>query len=377
MEGNRFITSRNDMQGHLLINFLIRSGLFYFILMLAIAVPSAVSAAHIESIKSVPVPADNPQTPEKIELGRKLFFDRRLSGDGTMSCVTCHDPGTGYTDGLAISLSYPTTKNWRNSPSLINVAYNTSLFWDGRAHSLEQQALFPMMSAFEMNQNLDYLEEELKGVPEYVEAFNQVFGGEINRERIAQALASFQRTIISNNAPVDRSLDGNENALTPEQKKGYEIFTGKGKCAECHSGANFTDNKFYNLGVPENPALVNDPRVAATMRFTAKVSGYEEYRSLTEDPGRYLVTKDKKDWKAFKTPGLRELALTAPYMHNGVFATMDEVIEFFNKGGGDDKNKSRLLAPLGLTDEERQSLKAFLLEALKGDLTVVKMPDVP
>jgi cytochrome c peroxidase len=325
----------------------------------------------------VPVPQNNPQTPEKIELGRKLFFDRRLSGDGTMSCVTCHDPETGFSDGLAISLNYPTTKNWRNSPTLINIAYNESLFWDGRAKSLEEQALFPMMSAFEMNQNLDYLEEELKGVPEYVEAFRKIFDGEITRERIAMALAAFQRTIISNNAPIDKYLDGDKKALISEQKRGYDIFTGKGKCAECHSGANFTDNKFYNLGVPENPELVNDPRVAATVRFTAKVSGYREYRSLTEDPGRYLVTKDQKDWKAFKTSGLRELALTAPYMHNGVFGTIDEVIEFFNKGGGNDKNKSPLLAPLNLTNEEKHALKAFLLDALKGKVTIVKMPVVP
>jgi len=129
--------------------------------------------------------------------------------------------------------------------------------------------------------------------------------------------------------------------------------------------------------VPENPELVNDPRVAATVRFTAKVSGYKEYRSLTEDPGRYLVTKDKKDWKAFKSTGLRELALTAPYMHNGVFETIDDVVEFLNKGGGDDKNKSPLLAPLNLTNEEKQALKAFLLESLKGEVTIVKMPDMP
>lgn len=374
----RFRTSRNDIQGHLRMNFLIRRGLFYFILPLVFfMIPLLAQAAHLESLKTPPVPADNPQTPEKIELGRMLFFDRRLSGDGTMSCVTCHDPGTGYSDGLPISLNYPTTKNWRNSPTLINIAYNESLFWDGRAKSLEVQALFPMMSAFEMNQNLDYLEEELKGVPEYVDAFQKVFGGEINRQRIAMALASFQRTIISRNAPIDRYLDGDKKALTPEQKKGYEIFTGKGKCTECHSGANFTDNKFYNLGVPENPELVNDPRVTATMRFTAKVSGYKEYRSLTEDPGRYLVTKDQKDWKAFKTSSLRELALTAPYMHNGIYGTIDEIIEFFNKGGGDDKNKSLLLKPLNLTDKEKKALKAFLLEALKGEVTVVKMPDVP
>ena len=359
---------------------MIKNKLYVWYLALIIcftALPLFAAASHLESLKAVPVPGNNPQTPEKIELGRKLFFDRRLSGDGTMSCITCHDPETGYSDGLAISLNYPTTKNWRNSPTLINIAYNESLFWDGRAKSLEEQALFPMMSAFEMNQNLDYLEEELKGVPEYVDAFQRVFSGEINRERIAMALASFQRTLISRNAPVDRYLDGDKKALTPEQKRGYEIFTGKGKCTECHSGANFTDNKFYNLGVPENPELVNDPRVAATVRFTAKVSGYKEYRSLTEDPGRYLVTKDKKDWKAFKTTGLRELALTAPYMHNGVFDTIDDVVEFLNKGGGDDKNKSPLLAPLNLTNEEKQALKAFLLEALKGEVTIVKMPDMP
>lgn len=335
------------------------------------------SAAHLESLKTPPVPADNQQTPEKIELGKKLFFDRRLSGDGTMSCVTCHDPDTGYSDRLAISLSYPTTKNWRNSPSLINAAYNDPLFWDGRAKSLEEQALFPMMSAFEMNQNLDFLEEELKGVPEYVDAFQKVFGGEITRQRIAMALASFERTIVSRNSPLDKYLDGDSTALTAEQKKGYEIFTGKGKCTQCHNGANFTDNKFYNIGVPDNPVLINDPGVTATMRFTAKVSGYKEYRSLTEDPGRYLVTKDNKDWKAFKTPGLRELALTYPYMHNGVFETIDDVIEFFNKGGGDDKNKTPLLAPLNLSDAEKLALKAFLLEALKGDVTAVKMPAVP
>lgn len=346
------------------------------ICLLTILITTA-SAAHLESLKSVPVPKDNPQTPEKIDLGKKLFFDRRLSGDGTMSCVTCHDPETGYSDRLAISLNYPTTKNWRNSPTLINIAYNNPLFWDGRAKSLEEQALFPMMSAFEMNQNLDFLEEELKGVPEYVDAFQKVFGGEITRQRVAMALASFERTIVSRNAPLDKFLDGDNNALTPEQKKGYEIFTGKGKCIQCHTGANFTDNKFYNIGVPENPVLINDPRVTATMRFTAKVSGYKEYRSLTEDPGRYLVTKDKKDWKAFKTPGLRELALTYPYMHNGVFETVDDVIEFFNTGGGDDKNKTPLLAPLNLSDVEKHALKAFLLEALKGDVTVVKMPDVP
>ena len=334
-------------------------------------------AENIEPIPPLPGFPENPMTPEKIELGKKLFFDRRLSGDGTMSCAVCHNPDTGYSDGLAISLSYPTTKNWRNSPTLINIGYNSIFFMDGRAKTLEEQSLFPIMSNFEMNQNLDFLEEELKEVPEYVETFRKVFGGEINRERIAMAIAAFQRTIISKGAPVDGYLKGDSNALTQEQKKGYEIFTGKGRCVKCHNGPNLTDNRFYNLGVPEDEEVTNDPRVAVTRRFTAKVSGYKAYRTLNEDPGRYLVTKDRKDWKAFKTPTLREIALTGPYMHNGIFDTIDEVIEFFDKGGGHDQNRTPELKALKLNDDEKAALKAFLIEALSGDLEKVKIPEVP
>src|SRR4030066_1356713 len=148
-------------------------------------------AGHLEPFKSVPVPEYNPQTAEKIELGKKLFFDRRLSGDGTMSCATCHNPEQAFTDGLDIALSYPTTKNWRNSPTLINVAFFKYLFHDGRVKTLEDQALFPMMSAFEMNKNLDYVEEQIRVVPQYVEAFKKVFGGDVSRERIAMAIAAF------------------------------------------------------------------------------------------------------------------------------------------------------------------------------------------
>jgi len=334
-------------------------------------------AEEIGPLPPLPVFPENPVTPAKVELGRKLFFDRRLSGDGTMACATCHNPETGYSDALPISLSYPTTKNWRNSPAVINLAYNNVFFWDGRAATLEEQALFPMMSAFEMNQNLDFVEEELKEVPEYVRAFMDVFGGEITRERIGMALASFQRSIVSKNAPVDKYLNGDKGALTGEQRKGYDIFTGKGKCTACHNGPNLTDNKFYNIGVPDDPAVVNDPRVSATRRFTAKVSGFKGYRTLMEDPGRYLVTKEQSDWKAFKTPSLREVAATAPYMHNGIFGTLSDTIEFFNRGGGDDPNKTPVLKPLHLTDEEKNALEAFLKQGLSGDLVRVTMPEVP
>lgn len=331
-------------------------------------------AGKLEPVTTVPAPADNPQTAEKVELGKQLFFDRRLSGDGTMSCSTCHDPEKGYSDDLAISLSYPTTRNWRNSPTLINVGFQKFLFHDGRARTLEEQALFPMMSAFEMNQNLDFIEEELRSVPEYVDAFRKVFGGDVTRERIAMALSAFQRTLISLNSPLDRFLSGGKKALSREAKKGYDVFMGKGRCAECHDGANLADDKFYALNVPENEEQEKDPRVAATRRFVAKVSHYDDYLNLKEDPGRYLVTKDKKDWKAFRTPTLREIAKTGPYMHNGIFATLDEVIEFFNQGGG---KGNAILKPLKLTSKEKAALKTFMTEALAGEEVPFKYPKVP
>ncbi|HTF99820.1 MAG TPA: cytochrome c peroxidase [Nitrospirota bacterium] len=332
-------------------------------------------AEPLAPLGSIPVPASNPQTPGKIELGKKLFFDRRLSGDGTMSCASCHDPEQAFTDGLEISLSYPTTRNWRNAPTLMNVAYQKSLFHDGRAASLEEQALFPMMSAFEMNLNLDFLEEKLRSVPEYVDAFQKVFGdADITRTRVAMAIASFERTLISVSAPLDRFLQGDQHALSAEAKKGYQLFIGTAGCIRCHYGANLSDDQFHALNIPENREQEKDPRVAATRRFVAKVNRYADFRTLDEDPGRYLITKDKKDWKAFKTPTLREISWTAPYMHNGIMATLDDVIDFFDKGGGEG---NAALKRLNLTREEKHALKTFLVEALSGSKSSFSYPKVP
>jgi len=349
---------------------------FSMFFLLLFFMPSSLEAGHLEPFKHTsPFPRSNPQTPEKIELGRMLFFDRRLSGDGTMSCATCHIPEMGFSDGLAISLNYPTTRNWRNSPTLINVAFSRYLFHDGRAETLEDQALFPMMSAFEMNQNLDFVEEEIRSVPEYLERFRNAFGtDDITRERIAMAIAAFERTIISRNAPLDIYLDGDREALSPEASRGYEIFMSKGKCIECHYGLNLIDDKFHALYVPENPDLEADPRVAATRRFVAKVYHYEDFRNLKEDPGRYLITKDEKDWRAFKTPTLRDIAKTGPYMHNGIFKTLDEVIDFFDQGGGPGNSA---LQQLHLTEAEKHALKAFMVEALSGDDIVMHPPKLP
>jgi cytochrome c peroxidase len=337
-------------------------------------VPHATMAGHLEPFKLVPVSDVNPQTPDKIELGKKLFFDRRLSGDGTMSCATCHIPDLAFTDGQEISFSYPTTKNWRNAPTLINVAFFRNLFHDGRVTSLEDQALFPVMSSFEMNLNLDYLEEKLRVVQEYVDAFRKIFGGAITRERVAMAIASFERTLVSVNAPIDRYLKGDKSALSADAIKGYEIFIGKGKCIECHYGVNLSDDKFHALHIQENPDHQKDPKITATRRFVAKVYHYEDYANLSEDPGRYLITKDIKDWKAFRTPTLREVAKTAPYMHNGILATLDEVIDFFGSGGG---QGNTTIKPINLNTEEKKYLKVFLVEALSGEDLKLTYPVIP
>lgn len=274
-----FIIGKNNLrESPMLPRLIVLTGISLFVITFNTAV-----AGNFEPFVSVPVPEQNPQTSDKIELGKMLFFDRRLSGDGTMNCATCHDPEKAFTDGLDISLSYPTTKNWRNSPTLVNVAFQKYLFYDGRALSLEDQALFPMMSAFEMNRNLDFLEEVIRSVPEYVNAFKKVFNGEPTRERIAMAIASFERTIISVNTPLDRYLKGDKNALSDDAKKGLVIFMGKGRCGECHYGVNLCDDKFHALGVPENPEHLSDPQIAVTRRFVAKINRYEEYRTLAED----------------------------------------------------------------------------------------------
>ena len=294
-----------------------------------------------------------------------------------MSCATCHAPESGFADALPISLSYPTTRNWRNSPGLVNVAWRKTLFRDGRASSLEEQALFPMMSPFEMNRNPDYLEEVLKTVPSYVEAFRSVFGGEITRQRVAMAIAAFERTLLSRDTPLDRHLRGDPGALSARQRAGLDLFLGKAGCAACHNGPNLEDGKFHRLGVPEDPRAKDDPRVLATARFVGKVSGFAAYHTLTEDPGRFLVTRAPEDRKAFATPPLREVASTAPYMHNGALATLEDVIDFYDRGGGDDPKKSPLLRPLGLSKEEKGALREFLAAGLSGKMPEVRPPSIP
>jgi cytochrome c peroxidase len=327
---------------------------------------------EIGPLPPLPVPEDNPMTPEKVELGKRLFFDPNLSGDGSLACASCHLPDQGWTTNTPLSPSYPTNMERRNSQTLINVAYNKALVWDGRAGALEKQALGPIQNPLHMNQNLDLLIERLKAMPVYEKGFQQVFGTSVTPEGIGKALAAFERTLVTHNAPFDRYVTGDWQAMSDGALRGMELFKGKARCILCHNGPNFTDSQFHNLGVPAAP-LLSHPLVQAAIRFDAKRMNVPEYQSVREDLGRYLVTKEEKDKRAFKTPTLRNVLQREPYMHNGVFHSPEEVVEFYDAGGGAVAGKSPLIQPLGLTAQEKRDLLAFL-QALTGELPTVTLP---
>lgn len=325
-----------------------------------------------------PEPKDNPTTPEKVELGKLLYFDPRLSGDGSTSCATCHSPSHAWGKRQVFSPAYPGNKHFRNSPTILNVAYNRKMFWDGRTEGLEEQAKKPIASPFEMNMNYDLLVERLKKIPKYVELFKKAFPKDkdpITLENIVKAIAAFERTIVCSDSPFDLYMRGNKDAMTPLQVEGMKLFVGKAGCVKCHNGANFTDEKLHITGVPKNP-LEDDPLVQVTRNFVIRQAGLDSSK-IDEDPGAYISTKKRKYKGAFKTPSLRNVALTPPYMHNGVFKTLDEVIEFYNKGGGNVPNKDPVLKPLNLSEKEKKALKAFLQALTCKNIPQVEEPELP
>ena len=253
----------------------------------------------------VPFPTDNEPNTARVELGKMLFFDPRLSGDGNMTCASCHNPLFGWSDGLGTAKGFKSKVLGRASPTVINTAFNPIQMWDGRKKTLEDQATGPMLSSDEMNINMTDAVGFLKSTPGYVKEFNNAYPGEaISDKTIAKAIASFERTVISNNSPFDRWIKGDKKAMTAEQVKGFELFVNpnKGNCEVCHSGANFTDNGFHNVGLAsfgnENP-----------------------------DVGRYAIKPIKSMQGAFKTPTLRDIDLTAPYFHDGSATTLDEAVQ--------------------------------------------------
>jgi cytochrome c peroxidase len=343
--------------------------------------------APLAPLGDPPIPLDNKQTEAKVELGKILFWDPRLGGDASTACVTCHEPDQGWAFGDSLSRGYPGTVHWRNSQSVINSAYLGQLFWAGAAASLEKQAPSAAKGAVAGNGENDVMETRLAFIPEYRKRFNEVFGTEWPLIGDAwKAIAAFERTLIVNDTPVDKYLAGDKSALTEEQVAGMELFNGKAGCIQCHNGAQATDENYYNLGVPPAERWEEDGLAQVTFRYELYAKGVTQdmYRELKDDPGLYFRTKEKADMGKFRTPPLRYTLYTAPYMHNGAFWDLEEVVQFYNAGGGENdftdgtmaSTKTSKLKPLGLTDEEVSQLVAFL-EGFSGEELRVEPPVLP
>lgn len=300
------------------------------------------------------VPQENPMTAAKIELGRQLYFDKRLSVDDTVSCATCHDPKKGFADTEKVGIGIQGKLGNRNSPTSLNAALYDLQFWDGRAPSLEEQAKGPIVNPVEMGMpSLDTLAEKLKKIPEYQKAFGEVFEGKMTADNIVKAIAAYERTLLAGDSPFDRYLYGKEeNAISPAAKRGLEVFREKGRCVTCHeilsSYALFTDNKFHNVGVG-----MDKP---------------------SPDLGRFLATKEDKDVGAFKTTSLRSVALTAPYMHDGSEATLESVVELYNKGGVPNRHLDGGIRPLNLTEQEKKDLVDFMKSLTSPEVEKIGAP---
>ena len=335
---------------------------------------------EIGPLPDPPQPQDNPATPEKLALGRMLFFDTRISGNRENSCSTCHNPEVGWGDGYDISQGYLGTQHWRNSQTLFNVGQYAKLNWDGSKTSLEDQAEAAITSNISANGDPMLIEERLAQAPVYFELFTKVFGKERPLfEDFVRAIAAFVRnTPRSTNVPFDAYALGDKSALSGSAERGLSLFKGKAGCIRCHNGPLFSDEDYHVTAVPENPIFQKDHLKQITLRYQLAANGVSEsfYSRVRRDPGLYLVTKQDEDLGKFRTASLRELKYTKPYMHNGVFYSLHEVVDFYDKGGGNAPNKSPLLEKLRLSTQEKKDLVAFL-ESLSGDQVIVKAPELP
>lgn len=324
------------------------------------------------------IPADNPLTPAKVELGRQLYFDKRLSRDGTVSCATCHDPARGWTDCDPVSTGIKGQKGGRSAPTVINRVLGKTQFWDGRAASLEEQAVGPIGNPIEMGFSTEEASTLLNSIPGYKLQFERVFGGGANPDRIGKAIAAFERTIVSGaskndyyeaakplfdwdpaeeqdaafKAKAEKILEQErEHRMSPSAERGRELYFGKASCSLCHVGEDLTDELFHNIGI-----------------------GMDKKEP---DLGRFTQTKVEADKGAFRTPTLRNIALTAPYMHDGSLPTLREVVEHYDQGGRANPYLSKKVFKLNLTLQEKQDLVRFLEEALTGAITEVEVPRLP
>ena len=301
-------------------------------------------AAKEENLISIPaalqklkqyIPKDNPLSAEKIKIGKKLFFDERLSIDGTVSCSFCHNPLLGFSDGRYRSMGIYGLRSKRNSPTIINRLFGQYQFMDGRASNIEEVIVEHIQNSIEMGNNLENLVVTLNSDETYRDEFQNVFGTQVTAEGISKSLASYVRTLVSGNSAFDKFIAGNNGAISESAKRGYDLFKSERlKCSKCHSGDNFSDEKFQNNG-----------------------AGMD---SEAPDFGRYLETGNEEDKGKFKTPTLRDIARSSPYMHDGSIKSLAEVVEFYNQGGIPNKNLSEYVKPLNLTESEKTDLVEFL-----------------
>jgi cytochrome c peroxidase len=314
-------------------------------------VASATNPAALEAYRrpeSIPYPPDNAYTPERAELGKRLFFDPRLSGSNWISCATCHNPALAWGDGLPKGIGHGMHELGRRTPTVLNTAWAAALFWDGRAGTLEEQALGPIQSPGEMNMDLPGMLAKIDKLQAYKDLFDQAYPGEpISAQTVAKAIATYERTVVSGQAPFDRWVAGDEDAVSPAVKRGFVVFNEKGNCAACHSGWRFTDDSFHDIGVPG------------------------------EDIGRGKLVKLPTVQHAFKTPTLRNIDQRAPFMHDGSEQTLEEVVELYDKGGRVQRDSlAAEIKPLELTAGEKRDLVAFLHSLTSRDepVTLVSLP---
>ncbi len=326
-----------------------------------------------------PFPLDNPSTPEKVALGRLLYFDPRMSADAAISCNTCHPAHTGYTARTPVSVGGTGTSHWRNANGLYNVAFFDKFNWDGARSSIEEQNDGAWNGAVAGNLDVDLAEERLAQIPGYVTRFRREFGTpQPTWNDAMRAVGAYQRTIVSRNVHFDRFLRGDATAISEAARRGYSLYTGKAGCIRCHDGALLSDDRYHATGVPQNPDFFNSPLKQITFRYEQVANGVprEVYDATRDDLGLYYVTKRQEDIGRFRTPSLRELVHTAPYMHNGVFKTLVDVVSFYNTGGGTTARQSGLLKPLTLSDQEQADLIEFL-RSVSGDLQADRPPELP
>ncbi|TBA77706.1 c-type cytochrome (plasmid) [Rhizobium ruizarguesonis] len=320
--------------------------------LIALAVVQPGAAADLSAYKrplTVPFEGVTVYSPQLATLGKMLFFDPRLSGNKNMTCASCHNPSFGFETPVTTPIGAANTALARQAPTVLNVAWVTPFFWDGRAPNLEEQAAGPITAAAEMNGKLDTAVTEMQGIPDYKKWFDEVFPDKgVTKETMLTAIATYERTVVSNWSPFDRWVDGDEKAVSDGAKRGFELFTGTAGCSSCHTGWNFTDNKFHDIGLPG------------------------------DDIGRYKIDARSADNKyAFKTPGLRNTLYRGPYMHNGSLKSMDEVIVHYESGGVSRPSLDKAMSPFLLTDQESKDLIAFLgtLTAEKQDIPLPTLPN--